>query len=165
MQTFETTKSVYILTELITGGELHGAIRDIPTVLSRRGVSVFQTGKKARRGRLGAWDTRAVQRREGMTWWCCFRFVDSFRPAFLRLQACLWRCALSRAAQVTGAVLYGLPDHSAGGTLECELCNQDSPFSWQSWQSPASVCLLSACQELSEKNIVYRESWLHGVPT
>lgn len=26
---------VYILTELITGGELHGAIREIPTVLSR----------------------------------------------------------------------------------------------------------------------------------
>ena len=28
---------VYILTELITGGELHGAIREIPTVLSRCG--------------------------------------------------------------------------------------------------------------------------------
>jgi len=35
VQTFETQKSVYILTELITGGELHGAIRQIPTVLSR----------------------------------------------------------------------------------------------------------------------------------
>mmetsp|Transcript_134223 Transcript_134223/g.233219 ORF Transcript_134223/g.233219 Transcript_134223/m.233219 type:complete len:926 (+) Transcript_134223:259-3036(+) len=35
VKTFETTKSVYILTELITGGELHAAIRAIPTVLSR----------------------------------------------------------------------------------------------------------------------------------
>jgi len=35
VKTFQTTKSVYILTELITGGELHGAIRTIPTVLSR----------------------------------------------------------------------------------------------------------------------------------
>jgi len=32
---FEARKSVYILTELITGGELHAAIRTIPTVLSR----------------------------------------------------------------------------------------------------------------------------------
>ncbi|CAJ1416269.1 unnamed protein product [Effrenium voratum] len=43
VQTFETTKSVYILTELITGGELHGAIRDIPTVLSRSQAQ-FYTG-------------------------------------------------------------------------------------------------------------------------
>mmetsp|Transcript_46286 Transcript_46286/g.107671 ORF Transcript_46286/g.107671 Transcript_46286/m.107671 type:complete len:915 (-) Transcript_46286:97-2841(-) len=35
VKTFETQKSVYILTELITGGELHGAIRSIPTVLSQ----------------------------------------------------------------------------------------------------------------------------------
>lgn len=35
VKTFETAKSVYILTELITGGELHAAIRAIPTVLSR----------------------------------------------------------------------------------------------------------------------------------
>eukprot|EP00931_Biecheleriopsis_adriatica_P025331 TRINITY_DN15587_c0_g2_i1.p1 TRINITY_DN15587_c0_g2~~TRINITY_DN15587_c0_g2_i1.p1 ORF type:complete len:876 (-),score=183.29 TRINITY_DN15587_c0_g2_i1:293-2560(-) len=35
VSTFETERSVYILTELITGGELHGAIRQIPTVLSR----------------------------------------------------------------------------------------------------------------------------------
>mmetsp|Transcript_170153 Transcript_170153/g.545657 ORF Transcript_170153/g.545657 Transcript_170153/m.545657 type:complete len:917 (+) Transcript_170153:125-2875(+) len=34
VKTFETTSSVYMLTELITGGELHGAIRQIPTVLS-----------------------------------------------------------------------------------------------------------------------------------
>jgi len=35
VKTFETSKSVYILSELITGGELHAAIRRIPTVLSR----------------------------------------------------------------------------------------------------------------------------------
>jgi len=35
VKTFETKKSVYMLTELITGGELHAAIRTIPTVLSR----------------------------------------------------------------------------------------------------------------------------------
>jgi cGMP-dependent protein kinase len=34
VKTFETAKSVYMLTELITGGELHGAIRKIPTVLT-----------------------------------------------------------------------------------------------------------------------------------
>merc|ERR1719379_2258149 len=34
VKTFETSSSVYMLTELITGGELHGAIRQIPTVLS-----------------------------------------------------------------------------------------------------------------------------------
>jgi len=35
VKTFETANSVYMLTELITGGELHGAIRQIPTVFSR----------------------------------------------------------------------------------------------------------------------------------
>jgi len=35
VKTFETASSVYMLTELITGGELHSAIRRIPTVLSR----------------------------------------------------------------------------------------------------------------------------------
>lgn len=43
VKTFETQKSVYILTELITGGELHGAIRQIPTVLSRAHAQ-FYTG-------------------------------------------------------------------------------------------------------------------------
>eukprot|EP00933_Yihiella_yeosuensis_P072310 TRINITY_DN8066_c0_g1_i1.p1 TRINITY_DN8066_c0_g1~~TRINITY_DN8066_c0_g1_i1.p1 ORF type:complete len:958 (-),score=231.63 TRINITY_DN8066_c0_g1_i1:233-2836(-) len=43
VQTYETKKSVYILTELITGGELHGAIREIPTVLSRSQAQ-FYTG-------------------------------------------------------------------------------------------------------------------------
>lgn len=43
VNTFETKKSVYILTELITGGELHGAIREIPTVLSRAQAQ-FYTG-------------------------------------------------------------------------------------------------------------------------
>jgi len=43
VKTFETTKSVYMLTELITGGELHGAIRQIPTVLSRAHAQ-FYTG-------------------------------------------------------------------------------------------------------------------------
>jgi len=43
VKTFETAKSVYILTELITGGELHGAIRQIPTALSRAQAQ-FYTG-------------------------------------------------------------------------------------------------------------------------
>merc|ERR1740123_355062 len=43
VKTFETAKSVYILSELITGGELHGAIRQIPTVLSRAQAQ-FYTG-------------------------------------------------------------------------------------------------------------------------
>jgi len=43
VKTFETTKSVYMLTELITGGELHGAIRQIPHVLSRAQAQ-FYTG-------------------------------------------------------------------------------------------------------------------------
>eukprot|EP00930_Biecheleria_cincta_P016959 TRINITY_DN13615_c0_g3_i1.p1 TRINITY_DN13615_c0_g3~~TRINITY_DN13615_c0_g3_i1.p1 ORF type:complete len:864 (+),score=197.52 TRINITY_DN13615_c0_g3_i1:42-2633(+) len=43
VQTYETAKSVYILTELITGGELHGAIREIPTVLARSQAQ-FYTG-------------------------------------------------------------------------------------------------------------------------
>merc|ERR1740123_2685536 len=43
VKTFETAKSVYILSELITGGELHGAIRTIPTVLSRAQAQ-FYTG-------------------------------------------------------------------------------------------------------------------------
>lgn len=34
VKTFETRRSVYMLTELITGGELHSAIRKIPSVLS-----------------------------------------------------------------------------------------------------------------------------------
>merc|ERR1719171_813169 len=43
VKTFETKKSVYMLTELITGGELHAAIRKIPSVLSRY-QSQFYTG-------------------------------------------------------------------------------------------------------------------------
>jgi cGMP-dependent protein kinase len=43
VKTFETAKSVYMLTELITGGELHAAIRKIPTVLSRAQAQ-FYTG-------------------------------------------------------------------------------------------------------------------------
>lgn len=43
VKTFETPKYVYILTELITGGELHAAIRTIPTVLSRPQAQ-FYTG-------------------------------------------------------------------------------------------------------------------------
>jgi cGMP-dependent protein kinase len=43
VKTFESAKSIYILTELITGGELHGAIRVIPTVLSRTQAQ-FYTG-------------------------------------------------------------------------------------------------------------------------
>lgn len=40
---FETTTSVYMLTELITGGELHAAIRKVPSVLSRPQAQ-FYTG-------------------------------------------------------------------------------------------------------------------------
>merc|ERR1719396_229565 len=43
VKTFETSKSVYMLTELITGGELHAAIRKIPTVLTRAQAQ-FYTG-------------------------------------------------------------------------------------------------------------------------
>merc|ERR1719327_1206567 len=43
VKTFDTPKSVYMLTELITGGELHAAIRTIPTVLSRAQAQ-FYTG-------------------------------------------------------------------------------------------------------------------------
>lgn len=43
VKVFETRKSVYMLTELITGGELHAAIRRIPTVLSRSQAQ-FYTG-------------------------------------------------------------------------------------------------------------------------
>jgi len=43
VRTFERQKYVYILTELITGGELHNAIRQIPTVLSRAHAQ-FYTG-------------------------------------------------------------------------------------------------------------------------
>jgi len=43
VKTYETTKSIYMLTELITGGELHGAIRVIPTVLARAQAQ-FYTG-------------------------------------------------------------------------------------------------------------------------
>jgi len=43
VKNFETTKSVYILTELITGGELHAALRKIPTVLSHLQAQ-FYTG-------------------------------------------------------------------------------------------------------------------------
>jgi len=46
VKTFETSKSVYMLTELITGGELHAAIRTIPTVLSRAQAQ-FYTGSLA----------------------------------------------------------------------------------------------------------------------
>merc|ERR1719171_2164377 len=46
VKTFETKKSVYMLTELITGGELHAAIRTIPTVLSRAQAQ-FYTGSLA----------------------------------------------------------------------------------------------------------------------
>lgn len=35
VKTFETSRGVYMLTELVTGGELHAAIRAIPTALSR----------------------------------------------------------------------------------------------------------------------------------
>jgi len=43
VKTFETKSSVYMLTELITGGELHAAIRTVPTVLSRPQAQ-FYTG-------------------------------------------------------------------------------------------------------------------------
>jgi len=43
VKTFETAKSVYMLQELLTGGELHDAIRRIPTVLSRQQAQ-FYTG-------------------------------------------------------------------------------------------------------------------------
>eukprot|EP00403_Amphidinium_massartii_P032337 CAMPEP_0178445562 /NCGR_PEP_ID=MMETSP0689_2-20121128/40253_1 /TAXON_ID=160604 /ORGANISM="Amphidinium massartii, Strain CS-259" /LENGTH=1263 /DNA_ID=CAMNT_0020070161 /DNA_START=66 /DNA_END=3857 /DNA_ORIENTATION=+ len=43
VKTFETDKSVYLLTELITGGELYSAIRMIPTALSRTQAQ-FYTG-------------------------------------------------------------------------------------------------------------------------
>jgi len=43
VKTFETQSSVYMLTELITGGELHSAIRKIPTVLSKTQAQ-FYTG-------------------------------------------------------------------------------------------------------------------------
>jgi cGMP-dependent protein kinase len=43
VKTFETKKSVYMLTELITGGELHAAIRQIPTVFTRAQAQ-FYTG-------------------------------------------------------------------------------------------------------------------------
>jgi len=46
VKTFETDNSVYMLTELITGGELHAAIRTIPTVLSRAHAQ-FYTGSLA----------------------------------------------------------------------------------------------------------------------
>lgn len=43
VKTFETDKSFYMLTEYCSGGELHAAIRTIPTVLSRR-QAMFYTG-------------------------------------------------------------------------------------------------------------------------
>ena len=43
VKTFENAKKVYILTGLITGGELHATIRTIPAVLSRA-QSQFFTG-------------------------------------------------------------------------------------------------------------------------
>lgn len=43
VKTLETNDSVYLLTEVITGGELHAAIRTIPTVLSRAQAQ-FYTG-------------------------------------------------------------------------------------------------------------------------
>eukprot|EP00927_Polykrikos_kofoidii_P004110 TRINITY_DN1162_c0_g3_i1.p1 TRINITY_DN1162_c0_g3~~TRINITY_DN1162_c0_g3_i1.p1 ORF type:complete len:901 (-),score=162.04 TRINITY_DN1162_c0_g3_i1:195-2897(-) len=43
VKTFETKKNVYMLTELITGGELHSAIRQIPRVLSQTQAR-FYTG-------------------------------------------------------------------------------------------------------------------------
>merc|ERR1719383_867946 len=43
VKTFETQSSVYMLTEVITGGELYAAIRKIPSVLSRRQAQ-FYTG-------------------------------------------------------------------------------------------------------------------------
>jgi len=43
VKTFETQNSFHMLTEYCAGGELHGAIRTIPTVLSRR-QAMFYTG-------------------------------------------------------------------------------------------------------------------------
>merc|ERR1719491_785827 len=43
VKTFETLRSVYMLTELITGGDLYGAIRELPDVLSRDQAQ-FYTG-------------------------------------------------------------------------------------------------------------------------
>mmetsp|Transcript_54411 Transcript_54411/g.99642 ORF Transcript_54411/g.99642 Transcript_54411/m.99642 type:complete len:1016 (+) Transcript_54411:77-3124(+) len=43
VKTYETDKSFYMLTEYCAGGELHAAIRTIPTVLSRR-QAMFYTG-------------------------------------------------------------------------------------------------------------------------
>jgi cGMP-dependent protein kinase len=43
VKTFDTAKGIYMLTELITGGELHAAIRQIPTVLNRT-QAVFYVG-------------------------------------------------------------------------------------------------------------------------
>jgi len=41
VKTFETELRVCMLTELITGGDLHGAIRQIPTVLSRKQAQFY----------------------------------------------------------------------------------------------------------------------------
>jgi len=41
VKTFETDLRVCMLTELLTGGDLHGAIRQIPTVLSRRQAQFY----------------------------------------------------------------------------------------------------------------------------
>lgn len=41
VKTFETASDVYMLTELISGGELHSAIRRIPTVLSRASCQFY----------------------------------------------------------------------------------------------------------------------------
>jgi len=43
VKTMQTEDSIYMLTELVTGGELHAAIRTIPTVLSRSQAQ-FYTG-------------------------------------------------------------------------------------------------------------------------
>lgn len=43
VKTFETPKSIYMLTEYISGGELYAAIRTIPTVLSRK-QAMFYAG-------------------------------------------------------------------------------------------------------------------------
>jgi cGMP-dependent protein kinase len=43
VKTYDTPKGVYMLTELITGGELHGAIRQIPQTLNSRQAQ-FYTG-------------------------------------------------------------------------------------------------------------------------
>lgn len=41
VKTFETVDNVYMLTELITGGELHAAMRKIPNCLSRRQAQFY----------------------------------------------------------------------------------------------------------------------------